>query len=148
MRKLKKVPFFLDIEFDDFISQDQIKEVAEKVMLALNDAIDSGGGLAPEGRTYTNKVRLMCKDVILITEDHTQMREDGSRVIDIQEIKGVVVQDPSEEKLDEAVGLLKNILCESGQECEYDKDIYKFLKENNELPEDYEPYWDEEDEEE
>ena len=52
-----------------------------------------------------------------------------------------------EKPYDEAVELLRGILCESGQECEYDKDIYEFLKENNELPEDYTPYWEEEDEE-
>lgn len=146
MRKIKKVPLFVDIEFNDSIPQEKIREVVEKIADALNNAIDSGNGLSPTDDnglniTSVNKVRIMCKGVVLLTEDHTQMTEDGSRVIDIQEINGVIVQDPSEEKLDEAVGLLKNVLCDSGVENDFDKEIYEFLKENNELPEDYNPYW-------
>lgn len=147
-RQIRKVPFFLDVEFKDTIPQEKIREVAEKIALALNNAIDSGMGLAPdpdnngfEG-TFTNKVRIMCKDVVLLEEDHTKMREDGSRVIDIQNIQGSVPQTPEEIQLEEANTILRNILCESGSECEYDKEIYDYLKENNELPEDYEPYWD------
>lgn len=44
-------------------------------------------------------------------------------------------------QLEHAYELLRSILCESGIESDYDTEIYAFLKENNELPEGYEPYW-------
>ena len=40
-----------------------------------------------------------------------------------------------------AVEILREILCVSSNECESDHDIYDFLKGNNELPDDYVPYW-------
>lgn len=40
-----------------------------------------------------------------------------------------------------AIDLLKAILLESGMECEYDREIYELLKEANQLPENYIPYW-------
>ena len=145
MRKLKKVPFFLDIEFEDFISQEQIKEVAEKVALALKQACDSGSGLAPEDdSTFTKKIRLMCKDVVLLEQSYSLVSPEYK----VEDINGVMVQDPIEEKCEDAVELLRNILCESGMECEYDREIHAFLEEHNELPDDYSPYWEEDEEEE
>jgi len=140
MRKLKKIPFFLDIEFADFISQEQIKEVAEKVALALKQAVESGQGLAPNDEsTITNKVRIMCKDVVLLQEDYTKL--DGQRHVTVQDIQGVAVEDPLKEKCEGAVEILKSILTESGVECEYDQEIFSFLKENNDLPDNFVPYW-------
>ncbi len=40
-----------------------------------------------------------------------------------------------------AVELLQNVLLESSMENEFDKDIYEFLKEENQLPDGYSPYW-------
>lgn len=40
-----------------------------------------------------------------------------------------------------AIELLRLILTESSIESDYDREIYEFLQEHNELPEDYEPYW-------
>jgi len=40
-----------------------------------------------------------------------------------------------------AVAILNCILTVSGNECEYDEDIYEFLNENGELPKDYKPYF-------
>lgn len=89
-RKIRKVPFFIDIEFDDSIPHEKIQEVAENVALALKQAVDSGSGLAPapddngfEG-TITNKVRIMCKDVVLLQEDYTKL--DGQRHITIEKL--------------------------------------------------------------
>ena len=140
-RHIRKVPVFLDIEFNDSIPHEEIKTVVNNIANAIYNEINSGA-IAPE-ETFTNKVRIMCKDVVLLTEEY---KSDGLRHITVQDIEG---KTPTEEEkpYDEAVELLRGILCESGQECEYDKDIYEFLKENNELPEDYTPYWEEEDEE-
>lgn len=148
MRKLKKVPLFLDIEFEDFISKEQIAEVVEKVASALRHSADSGPGLAPDGTeddsTYTKKVRIMCKDVVLMEEDYSISPPE--RIIQNIEGKTPQEENPLEEKCENAIDILRSILCESGNECEYDNDIYDFLKEHDELPEDYEPYWDIEDE--
>ena len=40
-----------------------------------------------------------------------------------------------------AVEIMRAILTVSSNECEYDEDIHDFLKQNNELPENYKPYW-------
>ena len=40
-----------------------------------------------------------------------------------------------------AIELLKMVLLESSVENEFDADIYEYLKEIDELPEDYVPYW-------
>ncbi|HMW10680.1 MAG TPA: hypothetical protein PJ987_09565 [Bacteroidia bacterium] len=140
-RHIRKVPVFLDIEFNDSIPHEEIKTVVNNIANAIYNEINSGA-IAPE-ETFTIKTRIMCKDVVLLTEEY---KSDGLRHITVQDIEG---KTPTEEEkpYDEAVELLRGILCESGQECEYDKDIYEFLKENNELPEDYTPYWEEEDEE-
>jgi hypothetical protein len=139
-RKIRKVPFFLDIEFSDSISPEHIQTVAQNVANAIYNEIN-GGGIAPEtdDSPYTVRTRIMCKDVVLLTEEY---KADGLRHIVTQDIKGVMVPSPEEEQLEQANELLRNILCESGMECEYDKDIYEYLKENNELPDDYTPYWD------
>lgn len=138
----------MDIEFSDSISPEYIKNVAENVANAIYNEI-GGGGIAPdtdeESSSYTIRTRIMCKDVVLLTEEY---KTDGLRHIVIQDIKGVMVQDPIEEKCEDAVELLRNILCESGMECEYDKEIHAFLEEHNELPDDYSPYWKEDEDEE
>lgn len=141
-RQIRKIPFFLDVEFSHSIPHEKIKEVAENIANAIYNEIN-GGGIAPEtdDGSYTTKTRIMCKDVVLLTEEY---KADGLRHIQIENMEG---KTPSEEesslqeKYDEAVGILRNILCESGMECEYDKDIYQFLESNDELPDDYEPYW-------
>jgi|WetSurMetagenome_2_1015567.scaffolds.fasta_scaffold635564_2 hypothetical protein len=48
----------------------------------------------------------------------------------------------------QAIELLKAVLMESGMENDCDRDIYEFLKEQNQLPEGYTPYWEDEDEDE
>lgn len=89
-RKIRKVPFFLDVEFADSIPHDKIQEVAENIALALKQAVDHGSGLSPEADnngfdgTITNKVRIMCKDVVLIQEDYTKL--DGERHITIERL--------------------------------------------------------------
>ncbi len=89
-RKIRKIPFFLDVEFQDSIPHEKIQEVAQKIALALRQAVDSGEGLAPdednkgfEG-TVTNKVRIMCKDAVLLQEDYT--KTDGQRHITIEKL--------------------------------------------------------------
>lgn len=89
-RKIRKIPLFLDIEFQDQIPHDKIKEVVKKVATALRQAADSGDGLAPNGDdngfdgTFTNHVRIMCKDVVLLQEDYTKL--DGQRHITIENL--------------------------------------------------------------
>lgn len=136
----------MDIEFSNSISPEYIKTVAENVANAIYNEIN-GEGIAPEtdDSPHTIRTRIMCKDVVLLTEEY---KTDGLRHIVIQDINGVMVQDPIEEKCEDAVDLLRNILCESGMECEYDREIHAFLEEHNELPDDYSPYWEEEDNEE
>lgn len=46
-------------------------------------------------------------------------------------------------KYDRACEILRSVLCKSGMENDFDQDIYNFLKENDELPEGYKPYWEE-----
>ncbi len=45
------------------------------------------------------------------------------------------------ERYENAVELLRAVLTESGIENDFDENIYDFLKENDELPDDYTPYW-------
>lgn len=45
------------------------------------------------------------------------------------------------ERYENAVELLRAVLTESGIENDFDENIYDFLKENDELPDNYTPYW-------
>ncbi|OQA45815.1 MAG: hypothetical protein BWY47_01925 [Bacteroidetes bacterium ADurb.Bin302] len=45
------------------------------------------------------------------------------------------------ERYENAVELLRAVLTESGMENDFDENIYDFLKENDELPDNYTPYW-------
>ena len=45
------------------------------------------------------------------------------------------------ERYENAVELLLAVLTESGIENDFYENIYDFLKENDELPDDYTPYW-------
>lgn len=45
------------------------------------------------------------------------------------------------EDFKQACALLRAVLCDSAMENDFDRDIYEFLEEHNELPDDYEPYW-------
>lgn len=53
-------------------------------------------------------------------------------------IEGMTEQNEHKER---AINLLKNVLLESDVENEFDREIYEFLEEIEELPEGYEPYW-------
>lgn len=78
----------------------------------------------------------------------------GAKMLDdIQQIEKINSEETVEVRLElsstknykheyeRAVAILNSILTVSGNECEYDQDIYDFLKENDELPENYTPYW-------
>lgn len=48
-----------------------------------------------------------------------------------------------EKKLNQAYSLLRLVLCYSTVESEFDVEIHEFLLNNNELPENWHPYWEE-----
>lgn len=83
-RKIRKVPFFIDIEFNESIPHEKIQEVAKNVANAIYNEIH-GGGIAPETdeSPYTIKTRIMCKDVVLLTEEY---KSDGLRHIVIEDL--------------------------------------------------------------
>lgn len=83
-RKIRKVPFFVDIEFSNSFSAEYIKTVAENIANAIYNEIN-GGGIAPETdeSPYTIKTRIMCKDVVLLTEEY---KSDGLRHIVIEDL--------------------------------------------------------------
>lgn len=45
------------------------------------------------------------------------------------------------ENYNRAIELLQAVLADSIMENEFDKDIYEFLDQVNEVPDEFEPYW-------
>ena len=80
-RHIRKVPVFLDIEFNDSIPHEEIKTVVNNIANAIYNEINSGA-IAPE-ETFTIKTRIMCKDVVLLTEEY---KSDGLRHIVIEDL--------------------------------------------------------------
>lgn len=72
-------------------------------------------------------------------EEPTIEQEDGS-FLEMKNEKPIIKKD-FEYEYNRAVELLRSILCVSGDETEYDTNIHEFLKDNDELPEGYKPYW-------
>lgn len=88
------------------------------------------------GRSYNWKITPIHEGDV---ENPTIEQEDGS-FIEVVDEKPIIKKD-FEYEYNRAVELLRSILCVSGNETEHDEDIHEFLKDNDELPEGYKPYW-------
>ena len=74
----------MDVEFSDPINPDLIPVLVQNIADALRRQVDNAG-LAPEdAEVVTNKVRIMCKDVVLLQEDYTKL--DGQRHLSIEKL--------------------------------------------------------------
>lgn len=66
-REIKKIPVFMDILYEDFLTEQQVKRVVEKISAILSG---SKGSLSI-GLNNPKEIRLMVKDHTLIQDDLT-----------------------------------------------------------------------------
>ena len=109
-------------------------ETIEGLMNGLSELADFAVDVL--GQVESDVLMVSPKDV----DEEKWEKEDGEK-FDADKNKFTDEVKTNLQNDNQAIKLLRAILCECGNESEYDEQIYDYLKERNKLPENYVPYW-------